>query len=188
MTADFITCRFDPCEDGYLYLDKKRLVLFTAEERDAYVAAYEKARSPVLGVAVPILIVAGAVLGTVFFDLRLSGWMVAAAVFGSEALVTSPSRQVHARLVKDAAARPAIDRELSDTEIQARQTKMISWSFLFTVLCTLGWMLFNSLTHPGALNWIMATFAAFMGLVFLSLAFRKAFPARRVAARTPLNL
>ena len=68
MSTDFITCRFDPHEDGYLYLDKKRLVLFTADERDAYVAAYEKARSPVLSVAVPLLIVVAAVVGWVGVD------------------------------------------------------------------------------------------------------------------------
>lgn len=188
MSADFITCRFDPCDDGYLYLDKKRLVLFTAEERDAYVAAYEKASAPGLALVVPILIVGAAIVAALFFGLNLPGWAIMALIFASSAMIDNPSRQVYARLAKDAAARPSIDRKLSQAELEARQVNIVSWSLILSILCSVGWILFNCFTHPSAVSWVLGPLAGFMGLAFLGVAGRKLFSKPAVASKPPLNL
>jgi hypothetical protein len=187
MSADMIKRRFDPCEDGYLYLDKRRLVPFTTEERDAYVAAYEKASAPGLALIVPVLIVGAAIGAALFFGLSLPGWAIMGLVFASSAMIENPSRKVQERLAKDAAARPSIDRRLSQAELEARQVNMLSWSLIFSMLCSVGWILFNCLTHPSAVNWIFAAVAGFMGLVFLSIAARKAFGGPVVGPKAPVE-
>lgn len=170
---------FDAAGHEYLYLDKKRLVRFTAEERDAYVSADRQARlhwSVTLGLIVLALAAYGVM---VMMGERFRFSNLPFVILCATWLADYRRPAVRKRLAVDAAGRSTA-RTPAKTEITARLVRQISWPMIALVLSFAAASLLENLTAPtrGPFWWIATLFFGFVALIYVSLGIRKAFPIR----------
>ena len=165
---------FEPHEDGYLYPAKDRRVFFTAQERDAYVAAYSKASSGwkrFAAFAVFGLVLVAIVTTTSLSGIVLPEWSYTILLVPVFAVMLLPSLALSWRLWRDAAGRPAAAPAASKSERQIRGARMLPWPMVIAVLAISAVCLLSCLAAPTfTLQWWAwtvgsAAFLATYGLI-----------------------
>ncbi len=165
---------FEPHGDGYLYPSKDRRVFFTAQERDAYVAAYRRASSGwkrFAAFAVFGLVLIAIVVTTSLVNIALPEWSYTILLVPVLAVTLLPSLAVSMRLRRDAARRPAAAPAVSKSEGRARGARMLPWPMVVAVLVISAVCLLSCLMAPTfTLQWWAwtvgsAAFLAAYGLI-----------------------
>ncbi len=174
---------FEPHEDGYLYPAKNRRVFFTAQERDAYIAAYGKASSGwkrFAAFAVFGLVLVAMVTAASMFGIVLPEWSYMILLIPVFAVTLLPNLALLWRLRRDAAGRPAAAPSVSKSEGRAHAARILPWPMVIAVLAISAVCLLSCLAAPTfTLQWWVWTLgsAAFLAM-YGSIAYRK------IASRT----